>query len=108
MHSHQPDEPQARYGHSFPKRRLRQAQALEADRTQHREHGRFVFDVVRDPHAQIFRHAHNSGMAAIGNYPIARSKLGNSLARLDHRAHIAVAQRQGLVQLAAHRVDRGH
>ncbi len=108
LHGHQPDKSQARYHDSFTERRLGQAQALEADRTQHGKDGRFIFDVVGDACAQILWHAHNSGMAAIGNYPIARLKLGNSFASLDHDTHVAVAQCQWLVKLAANRVYRGH
>ena len=108
LHGHQPDESQARYHNRFPERWLGQTQALQANRTQHGEHGRFIFDVVGDARAQILWHAHNSGMAAVGNYAIARSKLGNSFARFDHRTHVAVAQRQRLVKLAAHGIDRGH
>src|SRR5207245_11261121 len=47
-------------------------------------------------------------MAAIGNYPIARSKLGNTSAHLNYGTHVAVAQCQRLVKLAAHRIYRGH
>ncbi len=73
---------------------------------EHREGRRVVVDFVGHPRTEVLRHAHHLGMRAVGRHAVAEREPSTPCADLDHRADIAVAERQRLIELAADRFER--
>ncbi len=106
LHRHQPDQAQARHRHRLAERRLDQPDPLQGDRAQHGEGGLVVADRIGHAGAQVDRRRDDLGVPAVGGDAVARHEAGDALARRHHPADIAVAERQRLIELVAHRLQR--
>ena len=89
----------------FAKRGLGQADPLQTDGSEHHEGGSFIRHRIGDGGAEVLRNRYQLGMGAIGSHPIPNSESMHVVCNGYHSAHVAIAQRKWLIQLAAYRVE---
>jgi hypothetical protein len=107
LHGDEADEAEARDHHRLAERRLREADALQRDRAEHREGRARVVHAVRDAGAEVLRHRHGLGVLAVRDHALAHREPVDAGAHLEHPPDVAVAERQRLVELALHGLERG-
>ena len=87
---------------------LQETNALQRDRANHGERRLLVADFVRDARTQIDRDAHHLGMLAVARHPIADLEPADAGAGLQDDAHVAVAERQRLIELVPDGLQGGN
>ena len=105
LHRQQPDQSQSRDHHGLAQRRLRQAYPLQRNRAEHRKGCLLVRHAIRHAGAQIRWHANHFGVLAVGGHAVANGEPWRTGFHLHRHADIAIAQRQRLVELVAHRLN---
>ena len=108
LHRHQPDQAQTGHDNGFAECWLREANALQRDRSEHGESGGLVGHRIGHLRAQIHRHRHQFGVLAVAGDPVADRVAAHAGADFHHLANVAVAHGKRLVELVAHRGDRRH
>ena len=107
LHGDEADEAEPRHHHRLAERGLDQADALQRDGAQHGEGGALVVHAVGDAGAEVLRHDHGFGVLAVRDHALADREALDPGAHLEHPADVAVAERQRLVELALHGLERG-
>ena len=107
LHGEQADQAQAGDHHALAQGGGGQAHPLQADRRQHGTTRLLVAHLVGNAGAQVPGYAHHLGMLAVAHHPVTHGPSVHARPDLGHPADIAVAKRQGLVELAQHRIDGG-
>ena len=105
---YQPNEPRAEDGKPLAESRVRKANALQTDRAENGERGRFIADALGNPRAKVLRYTHDLGMGPVRGHPVSDLELRDTGADLDHFAHVAVAKGKRFVKFFENGLERGH
>ena len=104
----QSDQAQSADHDALAESRRGEPNPLQRDRSHDGERRRIVVDVVGNPRAQVCRDGHDLGVLPVRSDPVAEREAADPGADVEHGTDVAVAQRQRLVELCAHRlVGRG-
>ena len=108
LHRQQSDEAETGHHHALAQCGRKQADTLQADGADDGERGGCITHPVGNLGTQVVGHHDPLGMRAIGHHAVANPETGGIGAPvLANHTHMAIAQRQGLVEFAAHRIQCG-
>ena len=106
LHGQKPYQAQTDHRHGFSQRGRREPDTLKPDGPQHREGCIVIRHAIRHLGRQILSDSDHLGVVPVRDDPVTGRQSLDRVARLDHGADIAVAQRNRLIQFRANRVDR--
>ena len=107
LNSEQTNQAGAGHHEGLTEVRACQPYTLEADTGHHRKRGGLIADRIRNRGTEVPAYPHHIRVGPVGGHPVPRLEIGHPGADGGHDTHIAIAQRQWLGELGAHRVHRG-
>ena len=106
LHGDQADQAQAGDGDGFTERRRREPDPLQCDRADHGERSCIIAHRIRQLCAEVCRHRNHLGMLSVRDDAIADLETADATADSDDPTDVRITERQRLVELRAHPLDR--